>query len=553
MHPLFLTIGNIRSDLRMKATAHAWSCIAYMPIAQFVTHSDYAAVLQARLWHRCMDIVCDSLKSAATRGAYMGDPAGLNRYCFTPLVGYVADLPEQLMIACVAQNASPVTLATKTQFSDATPYPPRSGLHTLRQLHHLSQRINPWKVREFLEAAKEMNLSGVHLPFWRNWPFADPAKFLTPEILHTLHKFFFDHILKWCKEGLGTDELDAHYQSQHKRVGVRHFSNGVSHIKQMTGREHRDLQWTIVASIVGPVAPNFVRAVRAAIDFIYKAQAPTFTESSINSMVQSLAEFHQFKQAVIDAGLRRGASGPLDHFEIPKLELFHSFAPAVRNVGAPIQFTANVSERLLITHCKNPFGRTNHQRSTFAQQIVHHLDREERIRQFHLFSLLTERGAPLKNVIDEEFAEMSDLQVDLTLTWILHVSPTDHTAFSLQDRPIRNHFNTGIVSDEACVAAHVSIKPHQKSKSLGWVSSTYRLPYFEWSLGRLASHLNLPSFPTDMLNIWNAFRLQLFSRFDGTKVMPSQLLQALPPSQEFPFGKCNTVLLFNPDVGGKAL
>ena len=29
MHPLFLTIGNIRSDLQMKATAHAWSCIAY--------------------------------------------------------------------------------------------------------------------------------------------------------------------------------------------------------------------------------------------------------------------------------------------------------------------------------------------------------------------------------------------------------------------------------------------------------------------------------------------------------------------------------------------
>ncbi|KAG9313694.1 hypothetical protein JVU11DRAFT_6042 [Chiua virens] len=49
----------------MKATAHAWSCIAYMPQVQFVAHSDYMSVLQARLWHHCMDIVCGSLKGVA--------------------------------------------------------------------------------------------------------------------------------------------------------------------------------------------------------------------------------------------------------------------------------------------------------------------------------------------------------------------------------------------------------------------------------------------------------------------------------------------------------
>ena len=201
MHPLFLMIGNIRSDLHMKATAHTWSCITYMPQAQFTMHSDYAAVLQARLWHCCMDIVCGSLKTVAARGAYMADPAGLQRYCFTPLAGYIADLPEQLMIACVAQSVSPVTLTTKSQFSDATPCPPRSGLHTLQQIHRLTQHINPWKVREFLEAAKELGLSGVHLPFWRDWRFADPVIFLTPEILHTLHKFFLITFSSGVKRG----------------------------------------------------------------------------------------------------------------------------------------------------------------------------------------------------------------------------------------------------------------------------------------------------------------------------------------------------------------
>ena len=261
MHPLFLTIGNIRSDIRMKATAHAWSCIAYMLTAQFIAHSDYTSVLQARLWHWCMDIVCGSLKTVTARGELMVDPSRNQCYCFTPLIAYVADLPEQLMVACVAQNASPVTLATKAEFCSATPSPPRSGIYTLQQIHRLAQHINPWKVHEFLKATKQLNLSGMHLLFWRDWRFSDPAIFLTPEILHTLHKFFFDHILKWCKEGLGADELDIHYQSHHKRVGTRHFSNRVSHVKQMTGREHRDLQWTIVATITGLVPPNVVRAV----------------------------------------------------------------------------------------------------------------------------------------------------------------------------------------------------------------------------------------------------------------------------------------------------
>jgi hypothetical protein len=221
------------------------------------------------------------------------------------------------------------------------------------------------------------------------------------------------------------------------------------------------LQWTIIASTTGPVASDFVHTLQAAINFIYKAQAPTFTDSSIGSLVDLLAEFHTYKQAVINAGLRYGTSGPIDHFEIPKLEPFHSFSRAIRNVGAPIQFTADVNERLLITHCKNPFEHTSHQRNMFTQQIVCPLDREARMHQFHLFTLLSEHGASLHNIVNEEFDEMTD--TDPTLTWILHVSPTDHATFFLNDRPIHNHFLKGIVSEDACAAAHITIKPTHKS------------------------------------------------------------------------------------------
>lgn len=261
MHPLFLTVGNIQAEVRMKATSHAWSLAAFMPVVKFEVHPDYQTILQARLWHKCMDIVCANLKVGARTGVYTPDPLGQLRYGFTPIIAYIADLLEQQLIAGVAQSSSPVTVARTKEFGDGTLHPPRDAMHTLQQLVDLSQTVDPWDVNTYQKKAKERGLSGVHLPFWRNWPLSDPAIFLVPELLHAIHKFFFDHPLKWCKEVVGGRELNARYKSMHKRVGVRHFSSGVTHVQQMTGREHRDIQRTIVPAIAGATSRGFLRAI----------------------------------------------------------------------------------------------------------------------------------------------------------------------------------------------------------------------------------------------------------------------------------------------------
>jgi len=366
MHPLFITIANIHSSVRMKATSHAWACIGYIPAPEFLTHSDFHSVLEARLWHHCLDIICSGLKVAASIGTFMIDPNNCTRYAFTPLAAYTADLPEQQMIACVAKSASPVTMAELDQFGDGVHYPPREGKITLQILYNLcAGGLDPWRLQEFLAAAKAARLNGVQLPFWRDWQFSDPSIFLVGEILHALLKLFFDHPFKWCKELLGADELDTRYRTQHKHVGVRHFKK-VSHVKQMTGRDHWDLARTIVAMIAGTAEPPFICAIRALIDFIYQAQSPTFTESSLCDMENSLSEFHRYKHAILEAGARRGKSKEMEHFWIPKLELIQSFGHTIRHVGSLIQYTVDVSERLLITHCKVPFSRTNRQKTDFT-------------------------------------------------------------------------------------------------------------------------------------------------------------------------------------------
>ncbi|KAI6143199.1 hypothetical protein BKA82DRAFT_4429981 [Pisolithus tinctorius] len=447
MHPLFLTIGNIQADIHMKVTMHAWTCITYMPIAQFATHSDFMSVLQARLWHHCMDIICANLKVTASHGKFM---------------------------------------------VDASSY----------QCH--TQHCDPWKVPEFLQAAKLVGLSVV---------------FLTPEILHTFHKFFFDHILDWCKELLRKDELDSHYWSQHKHVGACHFFMGVLHIKQMTCQEHRDVQRTIIASIAGPADQDAVHAIHAIINFIYRVQAPIFTDTSLADMVNLLQEFHTYKGSIIALNTCQ-----MDHFKIPKLELMHSFTSAVQNVSNLIQYMAD-----------NPFEKTTCQCHDFTHQIIQILDCEETTWLFSLFVLLHQHGY-------DEYNEVID--INPMLEWTTCISPEDQQKFS-SSCLIHNHFLKGIVSDDAHAALHVNVVPTYKTKTFAWVHEMYLLLYFKHYVHIYLSGLaiSIDNSTVFLFDFWHTFHLQLLSCFKICKVLLSQQVQAFPPSEKYPCGYSDIVMV----------
>ncbi|KAG2029162.1 hypothetical protein BDR03DRAFT_881682, partial [Suillus americanus] len=281
----------------------------------------------------------------------------------------------------------------------------------------------------------------------------------------------------------------------HKCTGTHHFGQGVSHVQQMMGQEHQDIQCTIVTTIAGITDPDFIRAVRALVYFIYKAQSPTVTPTSITDVASSLQELHAFKHAILHVEAHRGTSGPIEHFEIPKLELLASFTRAIPQLGSIIQFTADVSECMLITQCKNPFKHTSHQCATFTEQIVHLLDQEETARQFDLYTLLCSNSLSLNNLIINEFDKVIDM--DPMLGWIARIAPEELSHLQ-GPRPVRNHFLKGLLSEDSRIAFHItSVNP------------------------TLATH-----FRSHLLDVWNKFHLQLHLTLCPRLVMPSQQVQA---------------------------
>lgn len=561
MYPVFVSIGNIQSDVRMQATSYAWRCVAFIPTPDFDVHPEFQTLLASRLFHQCLDIVFASLKETAQTGAAMTDSLGYIRNCFTPLVAYIADLPEQQLVAGVAKNASPVTMATLPEFGDPFPHPPRSGTTTLQQIADLCADTHPWDIATFQQKAKAIKLLGVHLPFWRNWKYANPMYFLIGEILHSGHKFLFDHPLKWCKEAAGSHILDTRYKAQHKRIGVRHFSSGISHINQMTGREHRDIQRTLVPMIAKAspnVTPLFVYCIRSIVEFIYRAQSPTHTDTSLASMVESLGKFHETKDAIIQAEARRGAKGVKNDFNIPKLELLQSFARNVKDNGALIQYTADVTERLHITHCKVPFERTNRNINSFVDQVVGLLNREENIRRFDLYHILRCSDIPLEAVVAIEDEAVAG--IDPTLSFISRIAPEKEISFA-GPRPYRNHFNNprGSISSDGAIAFHVTILPDAGGLTAAEMQHSYHLSNFvDYFSNYVHTSGHDPTLWNPLRNTfdaWHKFRIQQHSSFRSRYIMKSQVVQAYPCSQERPLGAHDVVLInrAGPSVMGSCL
>ena len=549
MHPVFITIGNIQSDVRMQATSYAWRCVGFIPTPDFDVHPDFQTLLASRLFHSCMDIIFASLKHTALHGSAMTDSLGYTRNCFTPLVAYIADLPEQQLIACVAKNASPVTTATLAQFGDPFPHPPRHGKLTLQQIENLCATVNPWDITTFQKKAKAIQLLGVHLPFWRDWRHADPAYFLNGEVLHSCHKFFFDHPLKWCKEAVGGNLLDTRYKEQHRCIGVRHFSSGISHIKQMTGREHRDIQRMIVPMIAqanAAASPLFVYCIRSLIEFIYRAQNPVHTESSLSEMLAALQEFHTTKQVILDAEARRGTTGVKSDFKIPKLELMQSFARNITANGGLHQYSADVSERLLITHCKEPFQRTSRRTDTFIQEVMGLLDRLENMRRFDLYLILRRSISPLESIVITEDKEIAG--IDPTLSFISRIAPQEERTIK-GPRPFRNHFASpkGYLSPDGAIAFHVTQSPDRSGISISELQRTHKVPRLLEHLTQFVrSALNDAIFwdpSSAKLDVWHKFRIQQHSSFRSHQILKSQVVQAHPPSAGQLFGTCDAVLL----------
>jgi hypothetical protein len=529
--PLYLSIGNIKSSVRNKPKNHTWVLVAYLPIARFLDDKSIHTVLQSRLFHQCIELALKPLKETA-QGVIMTDSLGAQRRCFPVLAAYLADYPEQLLVNAAAHNTSPTTWAFGRDLGNSRPSSPRGKYEILAMIAELERSVGSADIAAYETAAKLKGLNGVNRPFWREMRWYRPDLCVAPDILHGVHRFWRDHILKWVINLVGEEELDKRVKALQPEVGFRHFKDGISHLSQWSGREDRELQRILFAVVFGSssINANALQALRGIHDFIYLAQYTLHSEDTLGYLKRGLDLFHKHKQEFIKTGARRGKSRIINNFNIPKLYALLTFANHIRQMGTCPQFSTEITENCHQTMAKQAYRATN--KRDFEVQMCRYLDRSDRISTMkEVFPWWTKQER--RDTIE---GTLKDRPLDYqTLARSLLFDNADEEMVSISGRQRHGHI-------------WHNLRPHMSKQNLQDLAAIYKLPHFLDDFGRFLRQCGTPqacglSFSDKVVDVWHNCRIQLPLVQEENENAAMRTVQALPPSPALPHGRCSCVLV----------
>ena len=298
---------------------------------------------------------------------------------------YVADYPEQCLVACCMENRCPICTVDPKDRGNHLPQGPRTVEETLFFLRRMNLGDDD-------TAFKSLGLRAIYKPFWANLPHSNIFQAFMPDLLHQLHKGVFkDHLVKWCTEIIGKEEVDSRFRSLPSHPGLRHFKNGISHVSQWTGTEHKEMEKVflgIVSRGGGSDEHNqrMIIAVRALVDFAFFASLQSHTTQTLAGLRKALDNFHSNKDVFIKLGGREQ-----EHFNIPKVHSLDHYEELILLFGSADGFNTESPERLHIDFAKNAYRASN--RRDYIQQMTRWLQRQENVDRFSEYLAWT-RTAP---------------------------------------------------------------------------------------------------------------------------------------------------------------
>ncbi|KAF7290725.1 hypothetical protein MIND_01313200 [Mycena indigotica] len=371
--PVYITIGNISKSVRRQSSAHATMLLGYLPIPKLDGISKPRRKFTSyQTFHDGMRVIVEPLVKAGKEGMEMACGDGWVRSSFPILAAKIMDYPEQCLVCCCQENTCPRCTCPPNERGSTKQFPLRTQEETVRVMEEMSNGLGD-------ERFKELNLRPIN-PYWADLPYCDIHSCITPDLLHQLHKgVFADHVSKWAMEAIdGSDEgrkkeLDSRFRSMPRHPTLRHFSNGISVIKQWTGAEYRNLSKVFLGAIQDAVDPDVVAATRHLLDFMFYAHFELHTDESLDAMEQALVDMHRYLPIFEQLGIR-------EHFDISKLHnIWHTVA-SIRSRGTCDGTNTENTERLHIDLAKNGYRASN--KRDYIRQMMRWLTRQESVHNF---------------------------------------------------------------------------------------------------------------------------------------------------------------------------
>ncbi|PIL37661.1 hypothetical protein GSI_01355 [Ganoderma sinense ZZ0214-1] len=354
---------------------HGKILLAYLPTSKLEHITNKAARCRtlANLFHACLRRALAPLASAGVDGIKLVRGDGVKHRGHPILAVYVGDYPEQLLVTGCKNSECPKCSVPHADLGAET--------DTSRALRDLGKVLDALATlddgpRAYTRACHEAGIKPIFHPYWEDLPFANIFLAITPDLLHQLYQGVVKHLIAWLKEAYGMTELDARCRQLPQNYSLRHFSNGISKLSRVTGKEHQDICRILLGLITGLSPQNGVSpariecSTRALLDFLYYAAYPTHTAGTLKLLDDALWRFHANKAVFVDLGIR-------EHFKLPKLHFLDHYRECIEMFGSTDNYDTQHSERLHIDFAKDAF-RTTNGKDELSQMTIW-MERKEKI------------------------------------------------------------------------------------------------------------------------------------------------------------------------------
>jgi hypothetical protein len=375
-YPVYVTFGNISKSVRRKPKKRATVLLGYLPVDgfEYVENDDERRRMKADLIHRSMEAMLEPLQKASEDGVDMWCADGRMRRIYPIVAAYIADWPEQNLMSCTSEGSCPVCSTKRRGRGDGTQSAP---------LRDRDETLDA--IRAYFDYNNKSELTDLSLkpvwPWWAGLPQVNLAMCITPDLLHQLYQGVFkSHVVRWLQHLVGVKKLDQRFASTTQAAGLTHFPRGISHVKQWTGRESKEMLKQTLPLVVGDLTPEQAQLMSSVIDFIFRAHSASMTDTDLDEMDAALDTFHQLKEVMVTKGFYE-SSKRFDR--IPKLHMMGHYSHSIRELGTPDGYNSEAPEHLHIECAKEPWRASN--KVNPMLQMIQYLQRLEALRIHRLY------------------------------------------------------------------------------------------------------------------------------------------------------------------------
>ncbi|KAJ7669939.1 hypothetical protein DFH06DRAFT_1372426 [Mycena polygramma] len=354
-HPGYISLGNLHNTMRR---GHRNGVVPFVFLAIPKSDRKYDndpefRTFKRQLYHASLAAVLSTLKSGMTTPEVRRCPDGHFRRVIYDFAPFIADYPEQVMLAGIVQNWCAKCTAMSNDLD---------GDHAGRRTHDLTDTLLGEFDADILW--DEYGIDVDIIPFTRDFPRADIHEMLSPDLLHQIIKGSFkDHLVTWVGEYLYLahskaeadgimDEIDRRIAAVPAFPCLRRFKQG-RRFKQWTGDDSKALMKVYLPAIKGLVPPAIVEALSAFLDFCYLVRRADFDEDTLDAIDASVKLYHERREIFRELEVRPGG------FSLPRQHAMKHYRPNIEDFGAPGGVCSSMTESRHITAVKKPWRRSS--------------------------------------------------------------------------------------------------------------------------------------------------------------------------------------------------